>query len=44
VVVRGHGMVAAGKSLDEAYILTSLAEHACRVLWLAGDLSVYRPG
>ena len=34
VIVRGHGTFAAGKSLDEAYQLTSLAEHACRVLAL----------
>lgn len=32
VVVRGHGTFAAGKSLDEAFQLTSLAEHSCRVL------------
>jgi L-fuculose-phosphate aldolase len=42
VLVRGHGTFAAGKTLDEAYILTSLAEHACRVLWLSGDLIVHR--
>lgn len=32
VIVRGHGTFAAGKTLDEAYIFTSLCEHACRVL------------
>jgi L-fuculose-phosphate aldolase len=32
VIARGHGTFAAGKTLDEAYIFTSLAEHACRVL------------
>lgn len=32
VIVRGHGTFAAGKTLDEAYQLTSLAEHSCRVL------------
>lgn len=32
VIVRGHGTFAAGKSLDEAYQFTSLAEHSCRVL------------
>jgi L-fuculose-phosphate aldolase len=32
VVVRGHGTFAAGKTLDQAYQLTSLAEHSCRVL------------
>jgi L-fuculose-phosphate aldolase len=32
VIARGHGTFAAGKTLDEAYQLTSLAEHSCRVL------------
>jgi L-fuculose-phosphate aldolase len=32
VIARGHGTFAAGKTLDEAYLFTSLAEHACRVL------------
>lgn len=32
VIVRGHGTFATGKTLDEAYQLTSLCEHACRVL------------
>ena len=36
VLVRGHGTFAAGRSLDEAYVLTSLAEHSCRVLWMLG--------
>ncbi len=35
VVARGHGTFAGGKSLDEAYHLTSMAEHSCRVLTLA---------
>jgi len=34
VIARGHGTFAAGKSLDEAYLLTSLAEHTCRILSL----------
>jgi L-fuculose-phosphate aldolase len=34
VIARGHGTFAAGKSLDEAYLLTSLSEHSCRVLSL----------
>ena len=34
VIARGHGTFAAGKTLDEAYIFTSLAEHSCRVLVL----------
>ncbi|MGD0080594.1 MAG: aldolase [Methanoregula sp.] len=32
IVVRGHGTFAAGRTLDEAYVYTSLAEHSCRVL------------
>jgi L-fuculose-phosphate aldolase len=32
VIARGHGTFAAGNTLDEAYLYTSLAEHACRVL------------
>jgi L-fuculose-phosphate aldolase len=32
VIARGHGTFAAGQTLDEAYLYTSLAEHACRVL------------
>ena len=32
VIARGHGTFAAGVTLDEAFILTSLAEHACRVI------------
>ncbi len=39
VIVRGHGTFAAGKTLDEAYVLTSLAEHSCRVLRLKRSLS-----
>ena len=34
VIARGHGTFAAGKTLDEAYLYTSLCEHACRVLAL----------
>jgi L-fuculose-phosphate aldolase len=32
VIARGHGTFAGGATLDEAFQLTSLAEHACRVL------------
>jgi len=32
VIARGHGTFAAGATLDEAFQLTSLAEHACRVI------------
>lgn len=34
VIVRGHGTFAAGKNLDEAFQLTSLADHSCRVIAL----------
>lgn len=34
VIARGHGTFAGGATLDEAYLLTSLAEHACHVLLL----------
>lgn len=34
VIARGHGTFAAGKTLDEAYLCTSLAEHTCQVLAL----------
>lgn len=39
VIVQGHGTFAAGKTLDEAYIYTSLAEHSCRVLSLKRSFS-----
>nr|WP_321352035.1 aldolase [uncultured Methanoregula sp.] len=32
VMVRGHGSFTAGKTLDEAYLYTSLVEHSCRVI------------
>ncbi|MGB9246315.1 MAG: aldolase [Methanoregula sp.] len=32
VIAQGHGTFAGGATLDEAFQLTSLAEHACRVL------------
>jgi len=37
-VARGHGAFAAGSTLEEAYLVTSAAEHACRVLHLLGRL------
>jgi L-fuculose-phosphate aldolase len=39
VIARGHGTFAAGKDLEEAYLVTSAAEHACRVLYLAGSIA-----
>lgn len=35
VIAKGHGTFAAGKDLDQAYLFTSLCEHACKVLYLA---------
>lgn len=37
VIARGHGTFAGGKNLDEAFIFTSLAEHACRIIALHGQ-------
>ncbi|NLZ29867.1 MAG: aldolase [Methanomicrobiales archaeon] len=37
-IVRGHGTFAASETLDEAYIYTSIAEYACRILLLSGRL------
>jgi L-fuculose-phosphate aldolase len=34
VIARGHGTFAAGVTLDDAFLLTSLAEHACKVIAL----------
>lgn len=39
VIARGHGTFAAGKDLEEAYLVTSAAEHACRILYLSGTLT-----
>ncbi len=36
VIARGHGTFATGKSVEEAYLYTSLAEHACRVIAYSG--------
>ncbi|HWQ64397.1 MAG TPA: aldolase [Methanospirillum sp.] len=33
-IARGHGTFAAGKTIEEGYLFTSLGEHACRVLSL----------
>lgn len=38
VIAKGHGTFAAGNTLDEAYLYTSLAEHCCKVKYLT-DLS-----
>jgi len=32
-IARGHGTFAAGRDLEEAYLVTSAAEHACRILF-----------
>ncbi|WP_321508656.1 aldolase [uncultured Methanoregula sp.] len=39
VMVRGHGSFAAGNSLDEAYLYTSLVEHSCRIIALKKGFS-----
>ena len=36
-IAHGHGTFAAGKTLEEGYLFTSLAEHACRVLSLTAS-------
>lgn len=35
-IARGHGTFARGMTLDEAYVLTYLAEYSCRILLLSG--------
>ena len=42
VIARGHGTFAAGKSLDEAYLYTSLSEHSARVLFFTGHFPAKR--
>jgi L-fuculose-phosphate aldolase len=39
VIARGHGTFAAAKTIDEAYLFTSLAEHASRVLFYTGHFT-----
>ena len=39
VIARGHGTFAAGRDLEEAYLVTTAAEHACRVLYLSWTLA-----
>ncbi|HUK37581.1 MAG TPA: class II aldolase/adducin family protein [Methanomicrobiales archaeon] len=39
-IARGHGTFAAGKDFEEAYLVTSAAEYACRILHLAGAHAV----
>jgi len=39
VIVRGHGTFAAGSTLDEAYVVTSAVEHACRILILTRHMT-----
>jgi len=38
-IARGHGTFAAGKDLEEAYLVTTAAEHACRILYLSGKIA-----
>ncbi len=34
VIVRGHGTFSTGKTLEEAYIITSIIEHSCQIKYL----------
>jgi L-fuculose-phosphate aldolase len=43
VIARGHGTFAAGKTLDDAYVHTSVAEHSCRILILKHSLFQQTP-
>jgi L-fuculose-phosphate aldolase len=36
-IARGHGTFAGGKTLDQAYLFTSLAEHTCRILGIVAQ-------
>ena len=36
VIAKGHGTFAKGKDLKEAYLLTSIVEHCCRILYYLG--------
>jgi L-fuculose-phosphate aldolase len=36
-IARGHGTFAGGKTLDQAYLLTSLAEHSCKILGIVAQ-------
>ena len=38
-IARGHGTFAAGRNLEEAYLVTSAAEHACQIIYLSGTLA-----
>ncbi|WOF16066.1 aldolase [Methanoplanus sp. FWC-SCC4] len=35
-IARGHGTFVTGNSLKEAYLMTSIAEHACKIIYLTG--------
>jgi L-fuculose-phosphate aldolase len=43
-IARGHGTFAAGKDLEEAYLVTAAAEHACRILYLKEILAGRKKG
>lgn len=36
-VARGHGTFTVGKNLKDAYLMTSIAEHASKIVYLTGD-------
>ena len=38
VIVRGHGTFTTGKTLEEAYIITSMIEHSCKIKYLCSKV------
>ncbi|MBN2734342.1 MAG: aldolase [Methanomicrobiaceae archaeon] len=36
VIAKGHGTFSMGKDLKEAYLLTSIVEHSCKIIYLMG--------
>ncbi|MBP2132804.1 L-fuculose-phosphate aldolase [Methanomicrobium sp. W14] len=42
-IAKGHGTFAAGKDLTEAYLLTSIAEYCCKIIYLRGGLGGLSP-
>ncbi|MDD4126732.1 MAG: aldolase [Methanomicrobium sp.] len=43
VIAKGHGTFTTGKDLKEAYLLTSIAEHACKIIYLIGGFGGLSP-
>lgn len=42
VIARAHGTFAIGESLKECYILTSIVEHACKIIYYCGGFGGLR--